>query len=73
MTADDLGTAEPVRDMVEEDLGDPLLITNPFRAKVRAAAASVKRSPAVAEIMQAQQAVLEDDLEFPPFLRRVPA
>jgi uncharacterized protein (UPF0335 family) len=49
MTADDLGTAEPVREMVADDLGDPLLLVDKpraeFKARVRAIAASVKVAP----------------------------
>jgi uncharacterized protein (UPF0335 family) len=79
MTADDLGSfaignPDAAREMTEGDLGDPLLITNPFRAKVRAAAASVKRSPTVAEeyarAAQACNAITEDDLAIPAFLDR---
>lgn len=70
MTADDLGTAEAVREMVADDLGDPLLVIDRdrglFREKVRKIAASVK-PPKV----EAAPAFIEnDDLEFPPFLRR---
>lgn len=47
MTDDDLGSLDvviptTVREMEADDIGDPLLITNQFRAKVKAIAAGVK-------------------------------
>lgn len=74
MTADDLGKLDlvlsedqTVREMVADDLGDPLLITNPFRARVRSIASNVKRSA----VVQAQQALVSEiDLTIPAFLVR---
>lgn len=75
MTADDLGSFDTgipvsVREMVADDLGDPLLVTNPFRARVKAIAASVPRpkAPAASDTVIARAP--DDDLEFPPGLDR---
>jgi hypothetical protein len=67
-TEADLGTFEPVREMVADDLGDPLLITNPFRARVKGIAASVRvsQSPLGPVLSSAPP---DDDLAIPPFLK----
>jgi uncharacterized protein (UPF0335 family) len=77
MTDADLGTAEPVREMVADDIGDPLLLVDKpraeFKARVRAIAASVKvaPSPVGPVLTDAPPAEIPDP---PPFLdRRVSA
>lgn len=46
MTADDIGTFEPAREMVADDLGDPLLVIDRsravFREKIRRAASTIR-------------------------------
>lgn len=87
MTAEDIGQwlpphdeetgelIEPPREMVADDLGDPLLITNPFRAKIRAAAAGIKRAPVVRHPQALDNRSWDEIVgERPDFLRRaVPA
>lgn len=83
MTADDIGqysgeTAELPREMVADDLGDPLLITNPFRARVKAIASAVEtqqRAEMGAEPRHTGEPP-QDDYDpgpIPDGLRRVPA
>jgi uncharacterized protein (UPF0335 family) len=66
----------PIREMAADDLGDPLLVIDKSRAqfkeKVRSIAASVNTQRGYINSPQPQP-VEEDTLEFPPFLRRVPA
>lgn len=69
-TEADLGTYEPMREMVADDLGDPLLITNPFRAKVKAIASAVKVRPEVGPVAPPSEGTQEWP-EHPSFLRRV--
>jgi uncharacterized protein (UPF0335 family) len=86
MHDDDLGKLEIVlsevqtdaREMVADDLGDPLLITNPFRARVKAIAASVSRpkAPAASDTVIARAPIdtrtpAEIMGEMPAHLRRV--
>jgi uncharacterized protein (UPF0335 family) len=70
-TEADLGTFEPVREMTADDLGDPLLITNPFRARVKAIASAVKVQPRVEMGHPASSTdAPPDDLAIPPYLDR---
>jgi uncharacterized protein (UPF0335 family) len=66
----DAETGELPREMTADDLGDPVLLTDPpraqFRAQVRAIAATL--TPIVPEPVK--PAVVEDDLEIPEGLRR---
>lgn len=66
-------TGEIVRPMLADDLGDPLLITNPFRAKVKAIAAGVKSAPDKPPSPAPEFGVgpgTADDLTIPAFLKR---
>lgn len=69
MTDGDLGHFEPVREMVAEDLGDPLLIVNPFRARVKAIAAGVHRRENIVAI-DPKPMPKADAGPIPPFLDR---
>lgn len=54
------------RPMVADDLGDPLLITNPFRARVKAIASSVRVSQSPLGPVLSSAPPDDDTLEFPP-------
>lgn len=78
MTADDLGTVDPIREMIEDDLGDPMLILNPWRAKLRAI--KPKSAPDLPPSSASEFRVAADTRDFqqiagviPDFLKRARA
>jgi uncharacterized protein (UPF0335 family) len=74
----DSGAEEIGRPMTADDLGDPLLVTNPFRAKVKTISTSVRRTGFAALSEPGPQAIdtrTPDEImgEIPARLRRVRA